>query len=69
MFRKLAIINLNLSLSINIFSKLLRLRHRVVIDPEHFQIEVLEFLDDLFDFLLGKKVGHEGEGDSVGWEL
>ena len=69
MFRKLAIINLNLSLSINIFSKLWGVSHGIVIDPEHFQIKILEFLDDLVDFLLEKKVGHEGKGDGVGWEL
>ncbi len=69
MLSELAIKDLDLGLGVNILFKLWGVRHRVVIDPEYFKVEVLEFLNDLVGFFLGEKVGHEGEGDSVGWEL
>ncbi len=51
-----AVVDLNLGLGVNILSKLFGISNGVIIDPEHFEIEILKFLDDLINLILSQLI-------------
>jgi hypothetical protein len=68
-FGELAVINFNFGFRLNIFAEFLWVSSGIVIDPEHFEAEVIEFFNDLVDFVFSELIRHEGQRYRVWWEL
>lgn len=58
-FGELAVEHLNFRFGVNILLEFLGLSDWIIVHPEHFQIEVFEFLDDFVNLVFSQLVRHE----------